>query len=33
MVQVAFYDWAEDSVYKFAVIAAKKDGKWLLCRH
>lgn len=33
MVQVAFYDWAEDSVYEFAVIAAKKDGKWLLCRH
>lgn len=33
MVQVAFYDRAEDSVYKFAVIGAKKDGRWLLCRH
>lgn len=30
MVQVAFYDRAEDSVYKFAVIGAKKDGKWVL---
>ena len=28
MVQVAFYDRAEDSVYKFAVIGAKKDGRW-----
>lgn len=33
MVQVAFFDRAEDSVYKFAVIGAKKDGRWLLCRH
>lgn len=33
MIQVAFYDWAEEAVYEFAVIAAKKDGKWLLCRH
>lgn len=33
MVQVAFYDKAEESVFEFAVIAAKKDGEWLLCRH
>ena len=33
MIQVAFYDTAEDSVFDFAVIIAKKDGKWLLCRH
>lgn len=33
MVQVAFYDTAEDSVFDFAVIIARKDRKWLLCRH
>ena len=26
MIQVAFYDTAEDSVFDFAVIIAKKDG-------
>lgn len=33
MVQVAFYDKAEESIFDFAVIIAIKDGKWVLCRH
>lgn len=31
--EVKFYDSVEDSLLKFAVIIAKKDGKWMFCKH
>ena len=30
---VKFYDSADDSLLKFAVIISKKDGKWVFCKH
>lgn len=30
---VRFYDEAEDALLKFAVIAARSEGKWVFCRH
>ena len=30
---VSFYDSVDDSLIRFAVIAAKHDGKWVFCRH
>lgn len=33
MVEVTFYDNVEDSLLKFAVIIAKNQGKWVLCKH
>ncbi len=33
MLEVKFYDSIEDSLLKFAVIIAKTDGKWVLCKH
>jgi 8-oxo-dGTP diphosphatase len=30
---VKFYDSVNDSLLKFAVIIAKKDGQWVLCKH
>ncbi len=30
---VKFYENVEDSLLKFAVIAAKSDGKWVFCKH
>ncbi|RHO34363.1 NUDIX hydrolase [Amedibacterium intestinale] len=33
MVSVKFYDSVEDSLFKFAVIIAKADGKWVFCKH
>ena len=30
---VRFYDEVEDSLLKFAVIAARSGGKWVFCRH
>lgn len=33
MVEVKFYDTVEDSLLDFAVIIAKADGKWVLCKH
>ena len=30
---VRFYDAAEDSLLKFAVILARSGGKWVFCRH
>ena len=30
---VRFYDKAEDALLKFAVIAARSEGKWVFCRH
>jgi 8-oxo-dGTP diphosphatase len=33
MVDVKFYDKAEDSLLKFAVIVARTEGKWIFCKH
>ena len=33
MTEVKFYESVEDSLLKFAVILAKKDGKWVFCKH
>lgn len=33
MVEVKFYDHAEDTLLKFAVILARTGGKWVFCRH
>lgn len=31
--EVRFYDEAEDSLLKFAVILARSGGKWVFCKH
>lgn len=31
--EVKFYDKAEDSLLKFAVIVSKHNGKWVFCKH
>lgn len=31
--EVRFYDEVEDSLLRFAVIIARADGKWVLCKH
>jgi len=31
--EVKFYDTAEDSLLKFAVIISKSEGKWVFCKH
>lgn len=33
LLQVKFYDSADDSLLKFAVIIARYNGKWVFCRH
>jgi nucleoside triphosphatase YtkD len=33
MVEVNFYDQADDELLKFAVIIAKTNGKWIFCKH
>lgn len=33
MTKVRFYDTAEDSLLKFAVIIAKYNGKYIFCKH
>ena len=33
MTKVNFYDEIEDTQLKFAVIIARKDGKWVVCKH
>lgn len=33
MVEVKFYDNADDRLLKFAVIIAKTEGKWVFCKH
>lgn len=33
MTEVRFFEQARNEDLKYAVIAARKDGKWLLCRH
>lgn len=31
--QVKFYDTVDDKLFKYAVIAARHDGKWVFCKH
>lgn len=31
--QVKFYDAVDDRLLKFAVIAARHNGKWVFCKH
>lgn len=31
--KVKFYDEAQDSLLKFAVIVSKHNGKWVFCKH
>lgn len=33
MTLVRFYETVPDEVLKFAVIIARKDGKWIFCKH
>lgn len=33
MIEVKFYESAEDALLKFAVIAARTGGKWVFCKH
>jgi 8-oxo-dGTP diphosphatase len=33
MLEVRFYDMAEDNLLKFAVIVAQSKGKWVFCKH
>ena len=33
MTKVKFYDEVDDELLKFAVIIAKSNGKWVLCKH
>lgn len=33
MTEIKFFDHARNEALKYAVIAARQDGKWLFCRH
>lgn len=33
MLEVRFYDEADDELLKFAVIIARSAGKWVFCKH
>ena len=33
MIRVRFYDRADDEKLRFAVIAARTDGRWVFCKH
>lgn len=33
MTLIRFYETVPDEVLKFAVIIARKDGKWIFCKH
>lgn len=33
MTEVKFYEHADDSLLKFAVIISKSNGKWVFCKH
>ncbi len=33
MMEVKFYESVDEALLKFAVIAAKSDGKWVFCKH
>ena len=33
LLEVKFYDKADDQLLKFAVIIARTNGKWVFCKH
>ncbi len=33
MLEIKFYDTADDELLKFAVIISKTNGSWVFCRH
>ncbi len=33
MTEIRFYDTADDALLRFAVIVARSNGKWVLCKH
>ena len=33
MLAVKFYEDVKDELLRFAVVIAKHDGKWVLCKH
>ena len=33
MLQVKFYEQAEDRLLRYAVIISRSDGKWVFCKH
>lgn len=33
MIEVKFYDHADDELLKFAVIISRTNGKWVFCKH
>ena len=33
MIEVKFYDDADDELLKFAVIISRTNGKWVFCKH
>jgi 8-oxo-dGTP diphosphatase len=33
MIQVKYYDSVDDELLGFAVVVARHDGKWVLCKH
>lgn len=33
MLEIKFYDNADDGLLKFAVIISKSNGKWVFCKH
>ncbi len=33
MIEVSFYEDIDDTLLKFAVIIAKTNGRWVLCKH
>lgn len=33
MLEIKFYDNADDALLKFAVIIARTNGKWIFCKH
>lgn len=33
MLTVKFYEDVKDELLRFAVVIAKHDGKWVLCKH
>lgn len=33
MIRVRFHDSADDALFRFAVVAARHNGKWVFCKH
>lgn len=33
MLEVKFYEMIDESLFKFAVIISRHNGKWVFCKH